>query len=212
MKQFLIFTMMMMTSPAVFGQATYGEAMQAGLDSLKSIRSQEDFASCANHFDRIASVETGEWLPLYYSAYCRVVHAFKTQDTEAKEKYLMSAGEQIDAALKIAPEEAELYVLKGMYFQAMIGMDPSNNARVYSQKAGSAFGKALRLDDSNPRALYLNAMNVMYTPEQFGGGLDAACPLFTKAYEAFVDYQPESLLHPGWGKEDCENYYSKCTN
>jgi hypothetical protein len=209
MKHFIIlisFVYSLMAS----GQGSYEEAMKAGLDSLQNITSPDGFVRCANHFERIAMMESGEWLPLYYSAYCKVILAFQKEDVTEKEKLLQKAELQIDAALKLNPDEAELYVLQGLFYQAYIGLDPVNNGQVYSQKANGSFEQGMRLDDTNPRPYYLHAVNIMYTPEQFGGGMKSACPLFLKSKELFNSYEIKNDLYPDWGKEDCENYCKEC--
>ena len=205
----IIFSVFSLTA---YSQSGYEEAMKAGFDSMRNVKSPKDFVACANYFERIAQVETTEWLPLYYSAYCKVIRAFASQDITIKEKMLNSAEPQIEAALKIGPEEPEMYTLQGMYYQAVIGLDPMNNGQMYSGKSNGALDQAIRLDKTNPRPYYLKAMNIMYTPEEFGGGLNAACPLFSKANELFATYKVKNELYPDWGKEDCANYCSKCSN
>ncbi len=210
MKHFIILTSLFY-SLMVSGQSSYEEAMKAGLDSMQCITSPDGFVRCANHFERIAMMETNEWLPLYYSAYCKVILSFQKEDVNEKDKLLQSAESHIDAALKLNPEETELYALQGFYYQAYIGLDPATNGQIYSQKANGAFEQALRLDDTNPRPYYLQAVNTMYTPEQFGGGMKAACPLFLKAKELFNSRELKNDLYPDWGKQDCENYCRECT-
>lgn len=193
-----------------FAQGNYEEAMKAGLDSMKNIKTLEDFTTCSNHFERVAMVETNEWLPLYYSAYCKVILAFKKQDVAEKQKLLNSAEAQINAALKVAPEEAELYTLQGMLYQAIITIDPMANGQIYSQKATGAFDQAIRLDKENPRPYYLKAVSIMYTPEEYGGGMSVACPLFSEANDYFSKYQSRGEIYPDWGKEDCARYGTEC--
>jgi len=94
-----------------------------------------------------------------------------------------------------------LHVLQGMLYQARIKIDPAGRGMTYSMKANEELNKAKEYNPDNPRAYYLLGMNVLHTPESFGGGPEAACPLFKKADEKFRTYIPQNVLSPTWGPE-----------
>ena len=192
-------------------QSAYEKAMQNGLDSLNNIQSSEGFQSVANHFERIAKQESQQWLPSYYAAYCYIILSFNQQDVVQKESYIEKAAQLIDGAIKVAPDESELYVLKGMQYQAIITIDPMTNGQIYMQPANEAFQKALELNADNPRAYYLLASNIMYTPEQFGGGIQAACPTFQKAKELYDKETENGQFMPVWGKQEVEGFAGQCS-
>ena len=143
----------------------------------------------ANQFERIANAEAGEWLPGYYAAYCYVVLSFKEQEAGKKEKLLQKSEDLISQILQIKPDESEIFALQGMLYQSYISIDPQNNAPVFSAKANQSFDKSIALNANNPRPYYLKGMNLMYTPEAYSGGMDAACPLFIKANELFDKHE-----------------------
>ena len=97
-----------------------------------------------------------------------------------------------------------------MLYQSYISIDPQNNAPVFSAKANQSFDKSIALNANNPRPYYLKGMNLMYTPEAYGGGMDAACPLFVKANELFDKHEGESDLMPVWGREYNMQLLEKC--
>lgn len=196
---------------SALSQSAYEKAMQAGLDSLNNIQSLENFQTVANHFERIARQETDQWLPSYYASYCYIILSFKQQDMDKKQSYLDAAEALIEAALKIAPKESELYVLKGLHYQAIISIDPVNNGRTYSQLASETLQEALKYNADNPRAYYLLASNIMYTPEQYGGGMQAACPTFQKAKELYDKETDNDDFMPVWGKNEVEGLAGKCS-
>jgi hypothetical protein len=70
--------------------------------------------------------------------------------------------------------------------------------------------KALKQNATNPRAMYLKAMNVMNIPDFMGGGKEQACPLFQEAKEAFESYEAPSPFSPSWGKETTEKLVESC--
>ncbi len=196
--------------PAAFSQSEYEAAMRQGLDSMNHISSLKDFQNVANHFERIAVAETDEWLPGYYAAYCYVVLSFKEQESVLKEKLLSKSENFINQIIQIKPDESEIYALQGMLYQSFILLDPQNNAPVYSVKANQSFDKSIALNPDNPRPYYLKGMNLLYTPEAYGGGSETACPLLDRADELFREHVKETDLMPDWGMEYNAQLLSKC--
>ena len=46
----------------------------------------------------------------------------------------------------------------------------------------------------------MGANNVYYTPSVFGGGAEAAKPLYEEAKAKYAAFQPTSPLAPSWGQ------------
>ncbi len=196
----------------LFAQSNYESAIVQNLEALNDAKSLEDMQEIANKFERIAMAETDKWIPRYYASYINVILSFKTQDVEQKQKYLDYAQQQLDEAIKIDEKESELYTLQGLLYQAYITIDPVNNGRVYSVKANGSFGTAKGLNSKNPRPYYLEALTVMNTPEQFGGGKKVAQPMLEHASALFSSFKPSDNLMPDWGKEDCDAQLQACKN
>lgn len=210
MKTFTFLLLFTLVSFGTFSQTGYEQAMRNGLDSMNNIMKMEDFQRVANYFERIAAAEQGQWLPHYYAAYCEIVLSFKEQEPGKKEKLLLKSEERINQALKINSKESEIFALQGMLYQAFIVLDWQNNAPEYSAKANQSFNKSIELNPSNPRPYYLKGMNLMYTPESFGGGSKSACPLITKANELFEQFTKANDLMPDWGKDYTAQLLKKC--
>jgi hypothetical protein len=199
-----------MVSMGLMAQDKYQEAMQAGLEKFGSASGVNELQAAALHFERIAEVETEEWLPAYYASLIYCIIAFRTEDVQEKEKFVRQAQTHIDEAMKATPDESEVHTLQGMVYQALIGVDPASNGQIYGSKANGSFQTAIRLNSENPRPYYLQAVSLLYTPEQYGGGKKAALPLFEKAMGLFAKESPENSLYPDWGKEDCERNLKVC--
>jgi hypothetical protein len=210
MKTTLVTLIFLLISLIVYPQTNFEKAVKSALVDMDSAKTNEDFKAVAAKFERIAAVETGEWLPPYYSGLVYCIMAFRTENTSEKQIFVDYAQKQVDLAMKIAPEESEVYTLQGMIYQAVIGIDPMGNGQLYSGKAAGAFTTASELNPANPRPYYLQAISVMYTPEEYGGGKKAACNLFVKANELFASFMPSSDIAPHWGKEDCSGYLATC--
>jgi tetratricopeptide (TPR) repeat protein len=179
--------------------------------ALNSAVTEKDFAELAVNFERIANSATDKWHPLYYAALCFINKSFVGADNAAKDADLDNAQNFVEKALEINPEESEILVLQGLIYQGRIQIDPIKRGKDFSLKANLVLKKAAEIDPENPRAYYLQGLNILHTPKMFGGGLEAACPLFEKANEKFAKHIPANILSPSWGGEECANLYQeKC--
>lgn len=197
-------------STVIMAQAGYEQAMHDALTKFRNSTSPNEMQAAASQFDRVANVETEEWLPSYYASYIYCIMAFNTEDIEAKESYIDQAQKRHDIVIQIAAEESEVHTLQGMIYQATIGLDPAKNGWKYSSKANGSFKTAIKLNPENPRPYYLQGISVLNTPEMFGGGKTKALPLLMDASEKFDNFVPESNLSPSWGQEDCKHNLKIC--
>ncbi|HPE55128.1 MAG TPA: hypothetical protein PK904_01935 [Bacteroidales bacterium] len=182
-------------------ESSYMMIMVKHKKSFKMARTEQDFQNLANSFERIANAETDQWHPLYYAAMCYINMSFVNEDNEQKDAYLDKAQTFVDKALEIYPDESEILVLQGLLYQGRIQIDPAGRGMTYSAKANEQLNAAKEINPENPRAYYLLGLNVLHTPEAFGGGPAVACPLFKTAIDKFKNYVPENVLSPTWGGE-----------
>jgi hypothetical protein len=194
----------------LYANNKYEDAMQAAMDKFGTASSINELRDAAAQFERIAEAETEEWLPGYYASLIYCIVTFRTEDPQQKETYLKQCQSLVNNAMKIAPEESELFTMQGMIYQAYIGIDPARNGQVYAPKANGAFQVATKLNPKNPRPYYLQALSVMHTPTEYGGGKLAAVPLFEQAMELFSAQTSDQRFYPDWGKEDCEQNLQLC--
>jgi tetratricopeptide (TPR) repeat protein len=183
------------------GDKDYMKAMEQNLKEIAKAKTANDFQGLANNFERIAEAEPGEWLPLYYVtfSYLNIVFA---DDNEADVDMLLDKAESfLKKARELSPENDEIEVLQGWIYQGRIQVDPMGRGQMYSEKASTSFGKAKNINPDNPRIYYLVGQNVLYTPEMFGGGPEAACPYFQEAKEKFESFEPDTPISPNWGRE-----------
>lgn len=191
-------------------QGQYEEAMKASLEKFGSAGSTDELIAAASQFERIAEAEPEQWLPGYYSSLIYCIVTFRTEETEKKEDLLKQAQVMLDKSLEVAPKESELHAMQGMIYQAYMTIDPARNGQIYSPKANGALETAIKLNAENPRPYYLQAVSIMYTPKEYGGGKHAALPLFEKALVLFNEQSSDQAFYPDWGKEDCERNIQAC--
>ncbi len=212
MKTLIFIALISFSGIGLYAQNNLDEAILKGLNDLTAVQSAEDFINVSNYFERLSAAEPLQWLPAYYSAYLQIISTFSSSDPVQKEAFLKKAQHEIDKALKVAPEESEIHTLQGMLYQAYIGINPARYGQEYSGKAAACFNDAEAYDATNPRPVYLQALSVFNTPKQYGGGMEAACPVFGMATKLFENFQPKSAISPNWGAEDCQNYIKKCSS
>jgi hypothetical protein len=201
MKKVILSAAIIFLTSASFAQSEkYESAMKANIAQLDSMMVKGNNVELANNFQRIADAEKTQWLPYYYAAYCTVMQAMVAQDKSKNDEIADKAQELINKADSInGKENSETDVIKSMIATAHMTVDPQNRYMTYGSQANELIEKSESLDSTNPRPVLLRAENTFYTPEQFGGGKDAARPLFDKAKELADAFKPETDLSPNWG-------------
>jgi len=204
MKRIIVLVLIVLTAGAVRGQNDkFTNAMLAVLQKSGEAQTFEEHQDVANSFARIAEAEKGEWTPLYYAALNNLVMSFMDIDNGQKEKLMALAQSQIDAGLKLKPEESEFMVLQLLVYYGKMALNPMEAMQLLG-KVSEVTEKALSIAPGNPR-IYLEQAEARFNmPPEFGGGPGAAMPLLKEAMEKFDTFVPDSPLSPDWGRDRCE--------
>ncbi len=204
MKTFLAFLFSLVIITSSLADDKYEKAMKSNLEKIGSAQNANDYIKIANSFERIALAEKDKWLPYYYSAFVYALASFADTANTRKDVYLDKADVFLFLADSLAPNNSEIYTLKGMIAQARMQIDPMNRWMKYGAEADNNFKKAIELDSLNPRPEYLIGTGLFYTPKQFGGGPTVAKPVLEKSFEKYNLFVPENDLMPNWGREMVE--------
>ncbi|MBN1791895.1 MAG: hypothetical protein JW830_15460 [Bacteroidales bacterium] len=212
MKKLPILTFVAFIATASFGQtSTLEQAVNEGLTLLDSARTIQDVQSVVNRFQRIAMAEPARWEPLYHQAYSQITLSFWEQDGNTKDKILDEAESAIEKALELKGDISELHALQAFLYQGRIQVNASRGM-TYSMKAKEILEQAMRENTDNPRAFFLMAQNIYYTPEGFGGGCANALPVFMAARERFEKEQGKMGCGPKWGAKTNARLIEQCNN
>jgi len=184
-----------------FANEAYEKAMGLSIETLFQVKTIPEYIEVANQFERISTMEKGEWLPLYYASFAYIMISFQEPDNAKKDTYLDQAQKYLDQAMAIDPNESELYMLQGFLYPSRINVDPMNRGMLYIGDMNKSLDKALELNPDNPRVYYLRATIMHHTPEAYGGGAAKALPLYQAAVEKFNIFKPKTAISPNWGKE-----------
>ncbi len=212
MKKLLLLIVMISSVNILFAQnEKYTNAMKKNIALLDSGLRKGDMTDLANGFTRIADAEKTQWLPYYYAAYCTVMNGYLSKDNSKKDDIADKAEELINKAEAIAGKpNSETHVIRSMIASAHMMVDPQSRWQQYGAASAENIQSAKDLDSTNPRPVLLEAQAKFYTPAAFGGGKEVAKPLFEKALAMFDRFNPESELHPSWGKSSAQYFLDEC--
>jgi hypothetical protein len=209
----LIFTIALFVASLISKATDTERFMQAMGQTLMELGQAKDVTALqevANKFERIASSETTEWLPNYYAGLCYNIMAQKQKDGAEMDKYLDKSDSFIEKLSKQnVTSQDEVEVLKAQNYMMRISVDGPARWMKYGSAFEGAIAKAKGINPENPRAYALKAQMTYYTPEQFGGGPEKACPEVQEAIAKFTNFKPASPIAPTWGAEQMKGLVCK---
>lgn len=184
-------------------QSKYEMEMGKALTEFGEAQTADDMEKAAQHFDRIAKVETGNWLPLYYAMFIRTLNAFSMDKDKAIKKVddlegLYSNLESMDGI-----DKSEVLTLRGLFRTVKVAKDPQTYGMSLSGAIIKDYDDALKLNPKNPRAMYLLAQYNMGGAEFWGKDPKDYCPQIQQAKEIFASEKKENF-EPKWGEQQVD--------
>src|SRR5437868_161505 len=98
MKTLLFILNFILISASAFAQNTFVIAMAGIISELHKAKTHAVLQGTVNKFERIASSETKEYLPLYYAAQGYIQMSFLEQEGAKKDQLLDRAQQHLDQA------------------------------------------------------------------------------------------------------------------
>ena len=191
----------------------YYQKMGQTLGGFASCKTVEDYNNLSNQFSVIAKVETTEWMPLYYTANCKIIMAFQEEDKVKKDAYLDEAEKIFETMISIAPEESEVFALQALFYTARLTVDPMTRGQEFSMKSNASAHKSLALNPNNPRAKYLLLANKIGFAQFFGKEIVAECQEAKELLENWDKLnETKNPLAPKWGKNNVEGIVKNCNS
>ena len=211
MKKTILIVFLICSAGFSFAQsAKYESAMNNNIAQLDSLMTKNNYVELANNFIRIGDAEKTQWLPYYYAAYCYAIGGLMEKDNSKKDPIADKADSLITKASAIlGKDNSETALIKAMIATDHMVVDPQNRYMTYGTAITDNIQKSETLDPTNPRPVLFEAESKFNTPEAYGGGKDAAKPLFDKAKQLFENFKPESDISPNWGKPSLDYFLSQ---
>jgi hypothetical protein len=192
--------------------SAYDNAMTAALQQFSNAKSISDLQNTANSFARIANVAGDDWLSPYYQTQCLVLMSFMETDKAKKDEFLNEAEVILDNLILTQPNNSEVYAMQSMLYTARLTVDPMSRGQEYMALSGQAYGKALALNPTNPRALYLQLSNEVGMSSFFGEDVSVYCERIQNLYANWDEYNQVEKFHPDWGKRQLEGLMKNCSS
>lgn len=184
----------------------YAKAIETALAQLKEAKTPEQIMAVANRFELIGKNAPNEWLPNYYAAYCHIIMSFTEKDLSKNDQLL----EKAEGLITTLPENDEVYVLKAFSANASLAADPQNRWATYGPKFEEFLTLASKSNPENPRVYFLRGSMKYHTPQQFGGGSAAACPILQIAKTKYEAFKPALCISPTWGLDSTVEMMQSC--
>lgn len=211
MKNFILATLILFMAAGSFAQSEkFTNAMLSNLQRFDSVKTADDVLALSAAFERIAEAEKNQWLPYYYAGLSQVTYAFMKNDLANGDVYADKAEKLALKADELEANNSEISCLKSMIASLRLMVNPQQRWQQYGPISQQELDKAKAQDSTNPRPYYLQGQGLRFTPEQFGGGCNAAKPLFEQALKKFETFKPASNMHPNWGKSRTEELMAGC--
>lgn len=207
----LSFTFVLFALFAMAQKPEYVKTMEETLGQFSTVQSTADLQALGNKFQMISDAGKGEWLPLYYHAYCYIqMSSMEQSDATQKDSYLDVAEGSLNKLLEMAPNEAEVFALQAFYLTGRLLVNPMERGQEYSGLVQQALDKAMAIEPSNPRAQMLKIQMDMGSAPYMGLDAKSFCPQAKELLAKWDYYKPKSTIHPAWGKDQVQQIVNGC--
>ncbi len=170
---------------------------EAGMEKAFNLWGENKTGEASNVFERIATVEKDNWLPVYYAAQVNVVKSFGEKDPAVLKSQLDKALDFLNQAKAIAEKENPyIKVLEGQYYTAWIAFDGMKYGMKYSGKVSTLYSEALALAPDNPIVIYSKAEWDAGSATYFGKPLDPYCKDVQRALDLSENFEQEGAFFP----------------
>lgn len=215
LKYFFLFIICLLISASNLFADDFSDAVLKAKKKLKESENTNDqskLLKVRGDFERILQLKKNQWLIHYYMGLIDFSISYQyveKQDKDAIKKYTQSSLDQLDECLNMKEDFAEAWILKLAVNSNRWMYEPDKMNDIMAKQT-EAKDMSKKYDPDNPRLYLIDGMNTYYTPEQFGGGIDKAQPLFEKSYDFFQTYKPVDETYPEWGEDQAMGMLAMC--
>lgn len=209
MKHLILLLLISVSSVNILAQTQYEKGMEKAFD----LWNQDKLVEASNMFQRIASVESDNWLPPFYAGYVLVLSSFEVENETTLKLKLDKATDLLNQASNISPDNPEIMIAKALHNTTYINFDGQKYGMSLSQKNAVIYQDALNLAPNNPRVVLAKAEWDMGSARFFNQSTDPYCKDVERAIALF-DKEEESKekFYPDWGKERAQQILEDCEN
>ncbi len=209
---FIILALALFSTIAVGQSEKYTARLNTYVGELDTAQSVATLSSLSYRFSRLSEIETQDWMPLYYAAYCNMRIGQKTKDASEIEGYFNEALTYLDKAEGLCDSNSETGALKARIQLYLMGVDHMAYGPTFIGSAKKSLEKAIEDDPNNPRAYLVMAYYYKHLPAFVGGSKKKSCEFFHKANavaKATPTDKNEAEYYPHWGYSSITYYVEK---
>lgn len=209
MKKNLMISLFLLTGMAQ-AQNNYEEGMNKAFENWGNNNTSE----AIHLFERIAAVETDNWIPLYYAAQINILNSFMTKDEKQIQLQLGKAQELLESANTLSPDNPELMVLQGLLHTSWIAYDGATYGPSLAAEVAAIYAKAQAIAPHNPRVALTKADWEMGSARYFGKDTQSFCKDVEHALALLEEEQEktEPAFYPSWGSERAIEILNSCSD
>lgn len=193
----------------VFSGLTAQSKYEQGMEKAFKLWQDGKPWEAANLFERIANVETENWLPPFYVAQINVINSFNEKDVTKLTAQLKKAQDFLNDAKALSKDNAEILVVQAQLYAAWVVFDGQKYGMLYAGKVSELYAKAKKLEPDNPRAAFGKVEWDMGSARFFGQPIEPFCAKMKEALALFDTYQPKGQFYPQGGGAYAKQAYAQ---
>ena len=179
--------------------AKWADTISAEIEKAQIASDSAALAAAVALASRVAIAYPTDGLILHYQGYALYRQALLQQQSQDASPTLERARETLSKSLntRVLPET---HILLSAIDGQLIGRNPSRAMELGMQSQASTTS-ALRSGPANPRVWLVRGQGAIFTPSEYGGGLDVAEEYLKRSVELFSSDSPKPG-EPAWGKAE----------
>ena len=131
--------------------ATAQSPYEDGMKKAFELWGENNMVEASNLFERIATAEKENWIPVYFVSQVNVIKSFGEKDPVVLKAQMDKALDFLNQ-VKVLTEDDNPYVkvLEGQYYTAWIASDGMKYGMKYAGKVSALYAEALAMAPENP--------------------------------------------------------------
>jgi hypothetical protein len=164
----------------------------------------EKMTEASQLFERIATVETENWLSSYYAAAIEIVGSFGLKDEAILITKLTKTQKFLDVAASLSENNPEIIITQALLNLGYIAYDGQKYGMTLSGKNNQLYAQALQIAPLNPRVILEKAEWEMGAAAFFGKSTKPYCDEIKRAITLGKDEKIEQEFYPKFMLERAE--------
>jgi len=197
MKTIIYFCIVLFTLSTV-AQSPYETGMKKAFD----LWGENKMVEASNLFERIATAEKENWIPVYFVSQVNVIKSFGETDPAVLKAQMDKALDFLNQVKTLTGDDNPyVKILEGQYYTAWIASDGMKYGMKYAGKVSTLYAEALSLAPENPIVVFGKAEWDAGTAKYFGQSMEPFCKDVQKAIDLSDNFEPEGAFYPSFQKE-----------